>query len=59
MDSQTLYGVLYLEINLMATLLILIIRHRTTGLTRMVAQRNFAMAIAAEAVFFCLIRLPF
>jgi len=52
MDSQTLYAVLYLEINLMATLLILIIRRKTAGLTRMVAQRNFAMAIAAEAVFF-------
>lgn len=51
-DSQTLYGLLYLEINLMATVLIWIIRHKTAGLTKMVAQRNFSMAITAEAVFF-------
>ena len=52
MSDRMLYAVLYLEINVMATALIAIIWHRTAGLSRMVAQRNFAMTIAAEIVFF-------
>ena len=52
MTPQTLYALLYLEINIMATVLIAIIWHRTAGLSKMVAQRNFAMTIAAEIVFF-------
>ena len=52
MTSQTLYALVYLEINLMAVVLIGIILHKSSGLTRMVAQRNFAMTIYAEMLFF-------
>ena len=52
LTPQNLYALLYLEINVMATVLIAIIWHRTAGLSKMVAQRNFAMTIAAEIVFF-------
>ena len=52
MDTQTIYALLYLEINLIAVFLIGIIRHRTGGLSKMVAQRNFAMAINALTAFF-------
>ena len=52
MTSQTLYALVYLEINLMAVVLIGIILHRSWGLSRMVAQRNFAMTIYAEMLFF-------
>ena len=46
------YALLYLEINIVSIALIAIILHRTTGLSKMVAQRNFAMSIVAEMVFF-------
>lgn len=49
---QTLYPILYLEINLAATLLILFIRFKTLGISKMVSQRNFSFAIDAEVVFF-------
>lgn len=49
---QTLYPILYLEINLAATLLILFIRFKTLGISQMVSQRNFSSAIDAEVVFF-------
>jgi len=52
MTSQTLYALVYLEINLMAVVLIGIILHKSWGLSRMVAQRNFAMTIYAEMLFF-------
>ena len=52
MNSQTLYAVVYLEINLMASALIGLIYRRSSGLSRMVAQRNFAMTILSEIVFF-------
>ena len=52
MEPQLLYGVLYLEINLMASLLVLFIRFKTLGISRMVSQRNFSSAIDAEIVFF-------
>lgn len=47
---QTLYPILYLEINLAATLLILFIRFKTLGISKMVSQRNFSSAIDAEGV---------
>ena len=52
MTSQTLYALVYLEINLMAVALIGIILRKSSGLSRMVAQRNFAMTIYAEMLFF-------
>lgn len=47
---QTLYPILYLEINLAATLRILFIRFKTLGISKMVSQRNFSSAIDAEGV---------
>ena len=52
MTTQTLYPILYLEINLTAILLILFIRFKTLGISKMVSQRNFSFAIDAEVVFF-------
>lgn len=49
---QTEYAVMYLEINVISLILISIILHKTRGLSKMVAQRNFAMAIISEMVFF-------
>ena len=46
------YAILYLEINLVAVLLVGIIRYKTHGISRMVAQRNFAMAIDSAMLFF-------
>ena len=46
------YAIMYLEINLIAVILVGIIRYKTGGISKMVAQRNFAMAIDAEMVFF-------
>ena len=46
------YAILYLEINIVSIVLIAIILKKTTGLSKMVAQRNFAMSIIAEMVFF-------
>ncbi len=52
MSQETLYAVMYLEINLAAVFIIAYIRLKTTGISKMVAQRNFAMAIDSEIVFF-------
>ena len=49
---QNEYAILYLEINIVALTLVLIILHKTAGLSKMVAQRNFAMSIGAEMMFF-------
>ena len=49
---QTEYALLYLLINLVSLALIGIILHRTNGLSKMMAQRNFAMSIISEKVFF-------
>ena len=49
---QSEYAILYLEINVISLVLVGLILHRTTGLSKMVAQRNFAMSIVAEMVFF-------
>ena len=46
------YAILYLEINLVSFFLLAIILKKTTGLSKMVAQRNFAMSIVAEMAFF-------
>ena len=47
-----LYPILYLEINLAAVMLVLFIRFKTLGISRMISQRTFSSAIDAEAVFF-------
>ena len=49
---QTEYAIIYLEINLFSIILVYVIWIKTRGLSQMVAQRNFAMSIIAEMVFF-------
>jgi diguanylate cyclase (GGDEF)-like protein len=50
--QQYEYGILYLEINLFSLILISIILHKTNGLSKMMAQRNFVLSIISEMVFF-------
>ena len=52
MSYNTLYSILYLEINLLSIAVLVIIRWKTLGVTRMVAQRNFSMAVDSMAIFF-------
>ena len=52
MDANIEYAILYLELNLFSLILIWIILHKTRGLSKMVTQRNFAMSIISEMVFF-------
>ena len=49
---QLTYALLYFEINLVSVLITVIILIKTAGLSRMASQRQFAMAIYAEMVFF-------
>ena len=46
------YALMYLEINLISLIMVGLIHYKTNGITKMVAQRNFAMAIDAEMIFF-------
>ena len=50
MNSE--YAILYAEINLISLILIAVILWKTMGLSKMMAQRNFAISIIAEMVFF-------
>ena len=43
-----LYPILYLEINLASVMLVLFIRFKTLGISKMVSQRTFSSAIDAE-----------
>lgn len=52
LNMSTTYVILYCEINLFAIALIGIIRYKTKGLSKMVAQRNFAMTIDCQMLFF-------
>ena len=52
LNMQTLYAILYCEINLAAIAVIAVIRYKTMGLAQMVAQRNFAMTIDCQMLFF-------
>ena len=47
-----LYPILYLEINLASVMLVLFIRFKTLGISKMVSQRTFSSAIDAEVLFF-------
>ena len=49
---QSEYAFLYLEINLLSIVLVGIILKKTSGLSKMMAQRNFVMSIVSEMVFF-------
>jgi len=50
--KEMLYPILYLEINLASVMLVLFIRFKTLGISKMVSQRTFSSAIDAEVVFF-------
>ena len=52
MNADATYALMYFEINIMAVILVGIILYKTQGISKMVAQRNFAMSIQAEIVFF-------
>ncbi len=52
MDQNTVYAVMYLEMNLIAVILVALIRIKTNGLSKMVSQQNFVMAIDAQMAFF-------
>ncbi len=52
MNTEISYAIMYLEINIIAVLVVGIIRYKTMGLSRMVAQRNFAMALDSMNLFF-------
>ena len=52
MNADATYALMYFEINIMAVILVGIILFKTQGISKMVAQRNFAMSIQAEIVFF-------
>lgn len=54
MGSNTLYAVMYIEINLVAVILVSMIRYKTNGLSKMVSQKNFVMATDAVIAFFLL-----
>ena len=51
MDLST-YALMYLELNVVSVLLVCVIRYKSNGLSQMVAQRNFVMAIDAQVAFF-------
>ena len=50
--NDTLYAIMYLEINLIAVVLVQMIGRKTAGLSKMVSQRDFSNAIVALIVFF-------
>ncbi len=52
LDPTLTKALMYLEINLISIVLVAFIHYKTNGLTKMVAQRNFAMAIDAQLAFF-------
>ncbi len=49
--TQAEYGILYFGLNALSFIIIWIILQKTNGLSKMVAQRNFAMSIVAEMIF--------
>ena len=51
-SAEGTYAILYLEINLVSVILVGIILYKTQGISKMVAQRNFSMAIFAQLAFF-------
>lgn len=52
MDTNMAYALMYIEINLIAVILVGLIRFKSNGLSKMVAQKNFVMAIDALIAFF-------
>ena len=52
MSLRTVYALLYMEINIVSSVLVGLIRYKTNGISRMTEQRNFALSIDTEIVFF-------
>ena len=52
MSADILNSILYLEINFFSIMIVSVISVMSRGVSRMVAQRNFAMALNTEIVFF-------
>ena len=52
MDANLIYAIMYMEINVISIMLVFYIHQKNAGLTQMVAQRNFTMALDAEIFFF-------
>ena len=52
LDPTLTKALMYLEINLISIVLVAFIHYKSNGLTKMVAQRNFIMAIDAQLAFF-------
>ena len=50
-NAQAGYSILYFEINVFSVILLLMVGARSRGLSRMVAQRNFIIAIISEIAF--------
>ena len=52
LEPTLVIALLYLEINIVSIILVALVHYKTSGLTKMVSQRNFTMAIDAQMVFF-------
>lgn len=52
LDPTLTKALMYLEINLISIVLVAFVHFKANGLTKMVAQRNFLMAIDAQLAFF-------
>lgn len=52
MDHKLLYSLIYMEINFFAIMLLVLIRVKTLGISKMVAQRNFSIVLDTMVVFF-------
>lgn len=52
MTYENMYAILYLQINLFSIVLLLMIRFKTLGLSKMVAQRIFSTTLDCMMVFF-------
>lgn len=52
LDPTLIKALMYLEINLISVILVALVHYKTSGMTKMVSQRNFVMAIDSLMVFF-------
>ena len=50
--SVSTFAIMYIEINIVSVIIVAKIGIKTNGLSKMVAQRNFANAINAQMLFF-------
>lgn len=52
MSLESSYAFMYLELNIVATILVVMILVKTNGMTKMVSQIDFSLAILSQIVFF-------